>query len=152
MLKTIQRLVEDVHFFVFQVKVEPIMVIVSTSPSLPTASSLVSSNLLSNFPVLSLLRPRPVPPTSCSAPSPSLALLSLPSLLLESAKSHMLDEPVPRLSRMDTLPWDCSLSNAAILTLLPPGGEGYSGSSAGGGCHDIALRDGRAGFVKETGV
>ncbi len=39
----------------------------------------------------------------------------------------MLDEPVPRLSRADTLPWDCSMSDAAVLTLIPGGmaGEGH---------------------------
>ena len=53
--------------------------------------------------------------SSCSAPS--ALVLSFPHILLESAKSHVLDEPVPMLGRTDTLPWDCSLTNASLLTV-----------------------------------
>ena len=43
-------------------------------------------------------------------------IVSSPQVVLESAKSHVLDEPVPRLGRSDTLPWDCSLTDACVFT------------------------------------
>jgi len=29
-----------------------------------------------------------------------------------------MDEPVPRLGRTDTLPWDCSLTSAFVFTMI----------------------------------
>ena len=52
-----------------------------------------------------------------STQSPAAVILCLPQVRLESAKSHVLDEPVPRNSRRDTLPWDCTLSQCTLLTI-----------------------------------
>ena len=45
-------------------------------------------------------------------------VLCSPHVQLESSKSHVLDEPVPRLGRTDTLPWDCSLTSAFVFTMV----------------------------------
>lgn len=103
--------------------------ILSGSESLhSTSSSGISSDLFDNFPVLAQFHAAsPTNHTSSSSsslPSPSsfsAAVLSLPGLLLESAKSHVLDEPVPRLSKADTLPWDCSLQDLALFTVCGSG-------------------------------
>ena len=69
--------------------------------------------------------PLPSSPSHTSPPlppsPPSVLILSLPGVLLESAKSHVLDEPVPRHLRADTLPWDCSLSNSSVVTIMDGG-------------------------------
>ena len=51
------------------------------------------------------------------SPARTAVLLSLPNIKLESAKSHVLDEPVPRESKRDTLPWDCTLSQLSLFTV-----------------------------------
>ena len=51
------------------------------------------------------------------SPALTAVLLSLPDIKLESAKSHVLDEPVPREGKRDTLPWDCSLSQLSLFTV-----------------------------------
>ena len=68
-------------------------------------------NILPEFPILPLL-------ASSSSPSPSAILFSLPNILLESAKSHVLEEPVPRKTQLDTLPWDCSLVEMSLFTVI----------------------------------
>ena len=47
---------------------------------------------LPEFPILPLLSSG----SSHSSLSPSAVILALPDVLLESARSHVLDEPVPR--------------------------------------------------------
>ena len=109
-------------FSLLQVKVDPILLISSTSKCSPTSCPGISSNLFDNFLILSQIRPHPSPsgpPSSTPPPlAPGLAgvVLSLPGVLLESAKSHVLEEPVPRLSRANTLPWDCTLSGLSAFT------------------------------------
>ena len=44
-------------------------------------------------------------------------VVSLPRITLQSAKSHVLDEPVPRDSSMSTLPWDCTLHHGSVMVL-----------------------------------
>ena len=85
----------------------------------------ISLNLFDNFPILALLsrlQPRPPGATPPSVATPLLGLsavvISLPGILLKSAKSHVLDEPAPKLSRADTLPWDCCLSNFSGFTVI----------------------------------
>ena len=34
-----------------------------------------------------------------------------------SAKSHVLEEPVPRASTTSTLPWDCTLHRGSLIAL-----------------------------------
>ena len=51
------------------------------------------------------------------SPALTAVLLSLPDIKLESAKSHVLDEPVPREGKRDTLPWDCTLSQLSLFTV-----------------------------------
>lgn len=51
------------------------------------------------------------------SPALTAVLLSLPNIKLESAKSHVLDEPVPREGKRDTLPWDCTLSQLSLFTV-----------------------------------
>lgn len=84
----------------------------------PTPNS-TCLNLLERFPVLSHISAT----LTSSAVSSSLTtspglVLALPHILLQSAKSHVLDEPVPKFSCTDTLPWDCSFASAAIFTVL----------------------------------
>lgn len=112
-----------------QVKVDPILFISSRSESSPTSCPGISSILFDNFPVLSQISPhsgRPAftslsfgsPPSTPPPPAPGLSgvVLSFPGVLLESAKSHVLEEPVPRFSRTNTLPWDCTLSGLSAFT------------------------------------
>lgn len=68
-----------------------------------------SVNALPEFPVLPLLS---------SSPSPSAVVFALPDILLQSARSHVLDEPVPREREVDTLPWDCSLADMSLFTVI----------------------------------
>ena len=109
-----------------QVKIDPILMVLSVSETLyPTYSADISSDLYRNFPVLAKINTTTLPagPSSSSSPPShtlSAAIISLPSLLLESAKSHVLDEPVPRQLKADTLPWDCSLTDMAIFTASGP--------------------------------
>ncbi len=49
-------------------------------------------------------------------PLPAVVVCS-PQVVLESAKSHVLEEPVPRMGRSDTLPWDCHLAEACVHTV-----------------------------------
>lgn len=82
-------------------------------PTVDTASE-DGSNLPHNFPVLPTLAAS----TNDTHLQPSAAvLLSLPQVTVESAKSHVLDEPVPKNSRKDTFPWDCILSQLSLFTI-----------------------------------
>lgn len=105
--------------------------ILSASETLyPTHSSDISPNLYHNFPILTQINPTGAnhtpPSTGPSSPITPLPLtlsavvFSLPRILLESAKSHVLDEPVPRQLKTDTLPWDCSLTDMAVFTVSGP--------------------------------
>ena len=81
--------------------------------SLLTDSETTSTaNLLPEFPILPLIS------SPSSSRSPSAVLFSLPGVLLQSARSHVLDEPVPKEAQVDTLPWDCSLSQASLFTVV----------------------------------
>ena len=51
------------------------------------------------------------------SPALTAVLVSLPSVSLESAKSHVLDEPVPREGSRDTFPWDCTLRQLSLFTV-----------------------------------
>lgn len=78
-----------------------------------SSTSVVSPTKLRHshsFPVLSHL-------SSSLDPTPSL-ILALPTLSISSAKSHVLDEPVPRDSLTDTFPWDCTLRQLTVLTVI----------------------------------
>lgn len=52
-----------------------------------------------------------------NSPALTAVLLSLPCVSLESAKSHVLDEPVPREGSRGTLPWDCTLGQLSVFTV-----------------------------------
>lgn len=137
-------------------RIKPILLVLSTSESVPRNSSDISSNLLDNFPILAQINPLAThpatdpssmdsPPASGSSTDPPLPMatpyalpptapphhtlsamiISLPGLFLESARSHVLEEPVPRRSSSSTLPWDCSLSDLAVLTILGGGAARY---------------------------
>ena len=53
-------------------------------------------DVLPEFQILSLL--------SSSPSSPSAVVLALPDVVLESARSHVLDEPVPRETQVRKIP------------------------------------------------
>ena len=128
-----------------QIKIEPVLVVLSVSETLyPTPSPDISSNLCENLPVLTqisaaccvgdhthLTAPSTAPPTSPGLDTPltlSATVFCLPSILLESAKNHVLDEPVPRNFRTDTLPWDCALTDMAVYSVLGSHGHQPVGS------------------------
>ena len=85
------------------------------SSFLTNSETTSTANLLPEFPILPLLSSPSSPTSPCS---PSAVLLSLPGVLLQSARSHVLDEPVPKETQVDTLPWDCSLSQASLFTVV----------------------------------
>ena len=121
---------------VLQVEVEPVIVIFPTF-SLGRSQVLLKPNPSSShcsFPVLTQLASLSTHPSqhthletshhtlsstssSTGTSSPSALVLSFPRVFLESAKSHVLDEPVPRHARADTLPWDCSMTDASFITV-----------------------------------
>ena len=101
----------------FQVETRSILVFFPTSETQPLSSPEFNHKLMRKFPILTQLAPpSPLTNSSSSCSISSCLIVSLPCILLESAKSHVLDEPVPRHSRVDTLPWDCSLSDMAVFT------------------------------------
>lgn len=73
-------------------KIEPIVVVF---PERDCTSLLSESTLhdLPEFPILPLLSSATDP---SSGHAPSAVVLALPRVLLESARSHVLEEPVPR--------------------------------------------------------
>ena len=81
------------------------------TPLLTGSETFSIANNLPEFPILPLL-------SSPSPLSPSAVVLSLPGVLLQSARSHVLDEPVPKESQVDTLPWDCSFTHASLFTVI----------------------------------
>ncbi len=78
------------------------------SSSAANLTSIESFADLPDFPVL---------PSLASPSAPPTLLLSLPILTLQSARSHVLDKPVPRRGSLDTLPWDCSLRELSLFTV-----------------------------------
>ena len=76
-------------------KIHPIVVVFPEQECTSLLLSDSTVNVLPEFPVLPLLSISSSD-SSPSAPAPSVVILALPSVLLESARSHVLDEPVPR--------------------------------------------------------
>ena len=76
-------------------KIHPIVVVF---PERECASVLSDSTLhvLPEFPILPLLSSSGPSPSPSGPSLPSAVILALPDVLLESARSHVLDEPVPR--------------------------------------------------------
>ena len=96
----------------------PVLIILPTQESALVLSDHThpSTTRLSDFPLLSHLAGQ-----VCEGPSStadSAIFVSLPSVLLESVKGHILDEPVKKDSRVDTLPWDCTLAQFSLFTLV----------------------------------
>lgn len=79
----------------------------------PVTSATISDHQLT-LPILPALVASVSDPNS---PALTAVLLSLPCVSLESAKSHVLDEPVPREGSRGTLPWDCTLGQLSVFTV-----------------------------------
>lgn len=75
-----------------------------------------STTCLPNFPLLSHLARQVYEGPSSTADS--VVFVSLPSVQLESVKGHVLDEPIKKDSRADTLPWDCTLAQFSLFTVV----------------------------------
>ena len=98
--------------FTSQVKIKPVILVFPEQDYVSFLTDSCSVDSFQEFPILSLLS------SPSFSPSPSAVVVALPDILLESARSHVLDEPVPRESQLDTLPWDCSLANLSIFTII----------------------------------
>ena len=95
-------------------KIKPVIFVFPEQEYSPLLTDSCSANFFPEFPILPLLSSL----SPSSSPSPSAVVVALPDILLESARSHVLDEPVPRESQLDTLPWDCSLADLSIFTII----------------------------------
>ena len=102
-------------------KIKPIILVFpeqECTSLLSDSGSVSIVNTLPEFPILPLLSTSPSSSSLCPRRCLSAVVVALPDLLIESARSHVLDEPVPRESQVDTLPWDCSLEEMSMFTII----------------------------------
>ena len=93
--------------------IKPLLIITPNGGQQSSSGSVVSPtkvHLNPDFPILSLLASSP-------SHTPSL-VLSLPAVSILTARSVILDEPVPMEGSMDTFPWDCTLDRLSLFTVI----------------------------------
>ncbi len=93
-----------------QVKTSPILMV------LPSRESTLPPSDPSSFPLLPALA-KQVGGDHSNKPNSAL-LISLPSMLLESARGGAIAGVVERDGRPDSLPWDCGLASLAVFTVM----------------------------------
>jgi vacuolar protein sorting-associated protein 13B len=116
--ETKDSLMTTLKHYAAKIKINPVLLILPNETHIAAGAT---EDVISPIPVLPALAASLAHSQSSEGPSsnsPTAAvILCLPQVRLESAKSHVLDEPVPRNSRPDTLPWDCTLSQLSLFTI-----------------------------------